>query len=96
MALPSCVFCLFCCLPRLPGNQASVQACCGVSKQLIFPWAGPADDEDDGGGDNGDDDDNDGDDDGDDDDNGGINNYDNEISPLPPLGWSRTRIMSCL
>ena len=55
MALPSCVFCLFCCLPRLPGNQASVQACCGVSKQLIFPWAGPADDEDNGSGDNEDD-----------------------------------------
>ena len=95
MALPSCVFCLFCCLPRLPGNQASVQACCGVSKQLIFPWAGPADDEDDGGGDNEDDDDDD-DSDGDDDDDGSINNYDYEISPLPPLGWSRTRIMSCL
>ena len=54
-----------CCLPHLPGNQASDQACCGVSKQLIFPWAGPADDEDDGGGDNEDDD---GDDDNDDDD----------------------------
>ena len=49
-------------------------------------WPCCADDEDDGGGDNEDDDN-----DGDDDDDGG-----NEILPLPPLGWSRARIMSYL